>query len=83
LEVTVEKYENEADIDPETMKAVKLLGENGYMVVSLKAPYIRELATLLEAAGYRVDEAKTERDEHGERTGRVLLAVFPFGAKPE
>jgi hypothetical protein len=64
-------------------KAIGLLEECGYGVVppfSLSAkPYIRELWDVLDAAGYRLDEAKVERKEiGGQATGRILLTLYPF-----
>lgn len=67
----------------ETEKAMELLGKCGYVVghpLSPAAnPYIRELSDVLEAAGYRLDEARVERREIGGRaTGRIVLALYPF-----
>jgi hypothetical protein len=63
-------------------KAMGLLEESGYAVVrplSLAAkPYIREISDALEAAGFRLDEARVERNEDHTQTGRILLGVYPF-----
>jgi hypothetical protein len=63
-------------------KAIELLKKCGYAVVeplSLVAkPYIREISDVVEAAGYRLDEAKIERRENGTATGRILLAILSF-----
>jgi predicted Ser/Thr protein kinase len=40
----------------------------------------RELSDVVEAAGYRLDEAKIERDEDSKATNRILLAIYPFKA---
>jgi hypothetical protein len=65
----------------ELEKAIELVQKNGYGVIhqlSLAArPYIRELSDVIEAAGYRLDEAKVERDG-GRATGRIFLTVFPL-----
>jgi hypothetical protein len=69
--------------ETELDKAINLVNKRGFMVVppfSLSAkPYIQELSDLVECAGYRLDEAKIERDGN-KATGRILLAVFPFKA---
>jgi hypothetical protein len=68
--------------ESEIEKAAGLLEKSGYIVVSpfsLSAkPYIRELWDVLDAAGYRLDEAKVERETSGRATGRIMLAIFPF-----
>lgn len=74
--------ENQKVNESELKKAIALLEQGGYAVVkplSLAAkPYIRELSDVVEAAGFRLDEAKIERDLHGKSTGRILLAVYTF-----
>jgi hypothetical protein len=73
---------NEAAEKSELEKAVDIVFQGGYKVVHPLAlvarPYIREISDVLEAAEFRLDEAKVERNEGGRATGRILLAVFPF-----
>jgi hypothetical protein len=65
----------------ELEKAVELVKKNGCEVIHPFAmagkPYIQKLSDVVEAAGYRLDEAKVERED-GRATGRIILAVFPF-----
>jgi predicted Ser/Thr protein kinase len=66
----------------EIQEAKELLLKGGYVIghpLSPAAkPYIRELSDVLEAAGYRLDEARIERKENSEGTGRILLALYPI-----
>jgi hypothetical protein len=74
MNATTEKSELE--------KAMEFLEKAGYVVghpLSPAAkPYISELSDVLEAAGYRLDEAKIERGENIHATGRILLAIYPI-----
>jgi hypothetical protein len=73
---------NQGVDESELKKAIEVLEKGGYAVVhpfSLAAkPCIRELSDVLEAVGYRLDEAKIERNENCKQTGRILFAVYMF-----
>jgi hypothetical protein len=80
-EMDEESQRTEKEVS-EIEKAMGLLENSGYAVVSplslAAKPYIRELSDVLEAAGFRLDEAKVERNEDCKQTGRILLAVYSF-----
>ena len=61
-------------------EALGVLKKAGFTVIHqdslVQKPVIRDLSDVLEKAGYRIDEARIERNENHRTSGRIMLTVF-------